>query len=167
MLALARWRPARGDFLRRTLVDDSQELVVATAGTLVRRQLSAANGHCADRVLFRLRTATGASCWLASLGFLLARIAVTWLHARPIPTRRGPDAVRHAVNLTSDQQILWQHGFVKLNGTIVIDLGHDDRDVVGREADHAQAHDRRRYLALARSLEIIVTAWRSRLGKWA
>ncbi len=23
------------------------------------------------------------------------------------------------VNLTSDQQILWQHGFVKLNGTIV------------------------------------------------
>ena len=24
------------------------------------------------------------------------------------------------VNLTSDQQILWQHGFVKLNGTIVI-----------------------------------------------
>jgi len=24
------------------------------------------------------------------------------------------------VNLTSDQQILWQHGFAKLNGTIVM-----------------------------------------------
>jgi len=24
-----------------------------------------------------------------------------------------------AVHLTSDQQIFWQHGFIKLNGTIV------------------------------------------------
>ena len=24
-----------------------------------------------------------------------------------------------SVHITSDQQILWQHGFIKLNGTIV------------------------------------------------
>jgi len=57
------------------------------------------------------------------VGFLLARIAVTRLiDSRPphlSASCRKVDNDRPAVHLTSDQQIFWQHGFIKLNGTIV------------------------------------------------
>ena len=44
-----------------------------------------------------------------------------FLAARTVVVRYRPHAAdrRDIVDLTSDQQILWQHGFVKLNGTIV------------------------------------------------
>jgi F-type H+-transporting ATPase subunit a len=36
-----------------------------------------------------------------------------------IPKEPPPHPWRRSLNLTSDQQIFWQHGFIKLNGTIV------------------------------------------------
>ncbi len=110
-------------FLRRPLVDYSEGRLVPTArsalffGSLLLRTV-----HCAWRVSISWLTAIGAELLACLLGFLLARILVTWLTR--VPIAESDRALRLSsevmpVNLTSDQQILWQHGFVKLNGTIV------------------------------------------------
>jgi hypothetical protein len=53
------------------------------------------------------------------------------------------------VNLTSDQQILLAARLCQAQRNHRHHLGHDDRHGAGLEADHAQARDRRRHLALA------------------
>ena len=61
------------------------------------------------------------------------------------------------MNLSSDQLIFWQHGFVKLNGTIVTTWVMMLAIAARRDADHSQAGDGRAAIALADPLEIIVT----------
>ena len=123
-LALA-WiggRGARRDFLRRPLVDGSQGRFVRTAGALVLRQPAAADEHCPGWLLF---------CRPAALGAAAAVSA--WIcHGAPGRDVADPAAGRHtrarrhrrpAMRLSPDQMIFWQHGFFKLNGTIVFTWG--------------------------------------------
>ena len=55
---------------------------------------------------------------LCLLGFVVARLVVTWLTRRGMPHR--PEA---PMRLSTDEMIFWQHGFIKLNGTIVFTWG--------------------------------------------
>ena len=52
------------------------------------------------------------------LGFIIARFIVMRL-TRPPVEQRTPQQRRPAMRLSPDQMIFWQHGFLKLNGTIV------------------------------------------------
>jgi F-type H+-transporting ATPase subunit a len=73
---------------------------------------------------------------------------------------------RITVQLTSDQQILWQHGFVKLNGTIVttwvmmIAMALGSKLVTRKLATEGAIS---RWQGL---LEIVVTALRIRSRRW-
>ncbi len=53
---------------------------------------------------------------LCLLGFVLARLVVTWATRKPMPS--SPSG-RPAMRLSPDEWIFWQNGFVKLNATIV------------------------------------------------
>ncbi len=52
-------------------------------------------------------------------GFLVARAPRDLVHTYTGAEENARCGGRWPMNLTSDQQIFWQHGFVKLNGTIV------------------------------------------------
>jgi F0F1-type ATP synthase membrane subunit a len=65
---------------------------------------------------FRRARSIGSGCLVCLLGFVMARLVVTWL-TRPRKTLSS--GRRPAMRLSPDQLIFWQHGFFKLNGTIV------------------------------------------------
>ena len=55
---------------------------------------------------------------LCLVGFVIARLMVTRL-TRPPEITQASRCRRPAMRLSPDQMIFWQHGFLKLNGTIV------------------------------------------------
>ena len=59
---------------------------------------------------------------LCLLGFVMARLVVTWL-TRPPEKTKPTRHRRPAMRLSPDEMIFWQHGFLKLNGTIVFTWG--------------------------------------------
>jgi F-type H+-transporting ATPase subunit a len=128
-------RVARRDFLRRPLVDGSQGRFVETAGALVPRQPAAAMASpWPDSILSR------AGHWerllACLLGFVMARLVVTWLTRRagkPTHRRRRP-----AMRLSPDQMIFWQHGFSNSTAPSC-SPGADARAGRRFEAHHAQA----------------------------
>ena len=73
-------------------------------------------------------------------GFLIARVVVTRL------TRTPRTEFMH---LSTDQLILWQQGFLKLNGTIVYTWGLMLVLVVGSRSDHSSAYHRNLHFGLA------------------
>ena len=56
------------------------------------------------------------------LGFVMARLVVTWL-TRPSAKAKSTRHRRPAMRLSPDEMIFWQHGFLKLNATIVFTWG--------------------------------------------
>ena len=96
-------------FLRRALVDRPEDVVFQagcrlwfSGSFLVRTAIALVGFYFVAQGDWRRMAGCVA-------GFLLARTVRDAVH---------PAEGRRIVNLTSDQQILWQHGFVKLNGTI-------------------------------------------------
>ena len=57
------------------------------------------------------------------LGFVIARFIVMRLTRTPVEHSQLPEQRRPAMRLSPDQMIFWQHGFFKLNGTIVFTWG--------------------------------------------
>jgi hypothetical protein len=124
LLALAPWSQdfCSERFFRRTLVDGAQGRFLQITGALVSRQHVAADGNCPRWILF-CRTRR-----LATAGDLSARIYHRAIHrdaADPNANRASAlnQRRRPAMRLSPDQLIFWQHGFFKLNGTIVFTWG--------------------------------------------
>jgi hypothetical protein len=74
-------------------------------------------GHRVSPVSISICTATGAA--FAGLPVWIYPGAPDPVVAASRRAEAGQTSREAGVNLTSDQQIFWQHGFVKLNGTIV------------------------------------------------
>ena len=55
-----------------------------------------------------------------------------------------------SVHITSDQQIFWQHGFVKLNETIVTTWAMMIAMTLGSMSDYPKACHRANHLTLAK-----------------
>ena len=86
-----------------------------------------------------LGRATGERLLACLLGFVMARLVVTRL-TRPPSKRATPLQTRRpAMRLSPDEIIFWQHGFFKLNATIVFTWGLMLVLAVGSKLDHAQS----------------------------
>ena len=145
---------AWGILLWRTLVDNSDPSPIGMVRPLVRRESSTPNGRCRYRVLprvsRRLAEAGGLPGWLLTCAH--CRNAA---HTPPAPEKHPHPARRWtmiipSVHITSDQQIFWQHGFVKAQRNHRDDLGHDDRDDIGFHADYPKARHRANHFTLAK-----------------
>jgi hypothetical protein len=124
---------------------------LADAGALVPRQPRPAHRHRAGRLL-RRGCGQPLRLGLCLLGFLLARAIVLACHT----TARRRDGT--AMRLTPDAWIFWQHGFFKLNATIVFTWALMAVLVIGAALITrrlATGHERSRWQNL---LEIVVTA---------
>ena len=69
-----------------------------------------------------VRAGIGSGWLLCLLGFVIARLVVTWL-TRPPEKSKLARCRRPAMRLSPDEMIFWQYGFLKLNGTIVFTWG--------------------------------------------
>ena len=70
------------------------------------------------------------------------------------------------MNLTPDQQIFWQHGFVKLNGTIVTTWAMMIAMSLGSKLVTRKLVTVGKFRRWQSTMEIIVTALRNKLRKW-
>src|SRR6202034_365021 len=106
------WRSGH-DLFRRALVDGSQGSFVATAGALVSRQHAGADERRARGILLcRGRQLAAAGCLPSGICY-----GALCGHQAEAKQRRS------AMHLTPDQVIFWQHGFFKVNATIVFTWG--------------------------------------------
>ncbi len=114
-LALARGRCCSGAIFFGGLWWTVRKGVVPTAGAVVPRQPAAADGLALAGFYF---VAGGDwSGWLPACSALSWRASVVMWLTRADQQRQH--ARRPAMRLSPDQMIFWQHGFLKLNGTIV------------------------------------------------
>ena len=91
------------------------------------------------------------------LGFVMARFIVTRLTRRRRNSHNSPGTRRPAMRLSPDEMIFWQHGFLKLNGTIVFTWGLMLVLAVGQNSSRANFPPDLKRSRWQNLLEIVVT----------
>ena len=140
-IAAGRRTGARGSILRRSLVDRHQGLFRPGSprfgflvSLLLRMSITLAGFFLVGD------EGTGIGGLACLLGFVVARFIVQLTPPKP---ERPP------VRLSPDEMIFWQHGWIKLNGTIAFTWGLMFVLVCRFEARHPQAVDRTNTIPMA------------------